>query len=262
MFRMRPSRVLAKLRAGKVAYCFQHNFTDPRSVDLAGLFNFDCHWLGMEHTSRDWAALEAQIYAAKSHGADTLVRVTRGSYSDYIKPLELDASGIMVPHVMSAADARQVVRWTRFHPIGRRPVDGGNADGAYCNMEFGEYIRQANEQRFVAIQIEDPEPMEELDEICSVQGIDLIFFGPGDFSHGMGVPGELDHPKVREARRRVAEAARAHGKFAGTTATIEYAEELVRMGYLFLSVGADVLAVGQYCQKIASRLGLLNDPGC
>ncbi len=67
--------------------------------------------------------------AAKVFDVDAIVRVPRGSYSDMIRPLELDAAGIMVPHVMSAEDARQVVRWTRFAPVGLRPLDGGNADG-------------------------------------------------------------------------------------------------------------------------------------
>jgi len=259
MFKMRPSRVLRKLRANEVAYCFKHNLNDPRSVDLAGLFGFDCHWLCMEHSSGDWSAIEAQIYAAKSRNTDTVVRVPRGPYSDYIKPLELDATGIMVPHVMNAREARAVVRMTRFHPLGRRPIDGGNADGGYCNVDLHEYLRQSNEEHFVAVQIEDPEALDELDAICAVEGIDIIFFGPADFSHGIGAPGEFDHPMVREARLRIAEAARAHGKFAGTVASPESARECADMGYLFLAVGADVIGISDYCMKIASRLGLLPD---
>ena len=252
MISMRPSRVLKKLRDGGVALSFKNNLSDPRVTDIAAMSGFDCVWICMEHIGLSWPAVEAQIYAAKSWDVDVLVRVPRGSYSDCIKPLELDAAGIMVPHVMSVEDARNVVRMTRFHPIGRRPVDGGNADGRYCNMPFTDYIRQANEQRFVIVQIEDPEPMDDLDAICAVEGIDMIFFGPGDFSHGIGAPAQMDHPRVVDARKRVAEAAIKHGRFAGTTGGLDNVEDLVKLGYRFVNIGADVLAISEYCKNIVS----------
>ncbi|MGC8861775.1 MAG: HpcH/HpaI aldolase family protein [Armatimonadota bacterium] len=251
--RIRPSRVLRKLRAGGAVSCFKLNLSCARAAQIAAALGFDCVWTDMEHTATQWSDVEKQIMAAKAHDADVMVRVPRGSYSDYIKPLELDAAGIMVPHCMSLADAQFVVRTTRFHPIGRRPVDGGNADGLYCNIPFREYIQQANKERFVAIQIEDPEPLAELDRIASLEGIDMIFFGPGDFSHGIGVPGELDHPQVREIRRRVAKVALANGKFAGTMGSPENLAELLDMGYRFINMGADVLGLSAYCRELVAE---------
>jgi 4-hydroxy-2-oxoheptanedioate aldolase len=250
---MRPSRVLAKLRAGKMATCFKLNLADARVVEIAAMAGFDCVWSDTEHVPNDLAVIEKGIWAAKAHDTDVLVRVARGSYSDYIRPLELDAAGIMVPHVMSLADAKNVVRMTRFHPIGRRPADGGNADGAYCNIEFVDYLKQANEQRFVVVQIEDPEPLAELDAIAALPGIDMLFFGPGDFSHSIGAPGVWDHPQLVAARCRVAATARAHGKFAGTVASPANRQELQEMGYRFLSMGADVVGLSQYCQTIMAE---------
>ncbi|MCE5250206.1 aldolase [bacterium] len=247
---MRRSKVLHKLRSGEVVNCFKLNLADGRAAEIAAIAGFDCIWVCMEHVANDWEVIEKQIWASKSYDTDVMVRVSRGGYSDYVRPLELDASGIMVPHLMSVEDARQVVRMTRFHPVGRRPVDGGNADGAYCSIEFREYLRQANEERFVVVQIEDPEPLEELDAIASVDGIDMLFFGPGDFSHGIGVPGEWNHPKILEARKRVVEAALAHGRFAGTVGGLWNLEELIAMGYRFINLGADVLALNEYAGKL------------
>jgi 4-hydroxy-2-oxoheptanedioate aldolase len=250
---MRASRVLAKLRAGEVANCFKLNLADARAMEIAAMAGFDCLWPDMEHVPNDLAVIEKGIYAAKSQNVDVMVRVARGSYSDYVRPLEMDAAGIMVPHVMSLADAKAVVRMTRFHPIGRRPVDGGNADGAYCGIEFVEYLKQANEQRFVVMQIEDPEPLAELDAIAALPGLDMLFFGPGDFSHGIGAPGQWDHPRLLEARRRVAEAAVKHGKFAGTVASPSNLDELIALGYRFLSMGADVVGLAQYCASVMAE---------
>lgn len=250
---MRESRVLKKLRAGEVASCFKVNIGDGQVSELVAMTGFDCIWIDQEHQGQDWSVVSAHIWATKSQGADIMVRVPRGSYSGYVKPLELDATGILVPHCMGLEDAKNVVKMTRFHPLGLRAIDGGNADGAYTNLEFSEYLRQANQQRFVALQIEDPEPLDELDEIAALDGVDMLFFGPGDFSQAIGAPGEWNHPRLVDARKRVAEACRKHGKFAATTGPIDRLEEFVSMGYQFVSVGADVLGISTYCHGLVSR---------
>jgi len=251
MTEMRRSRVLAKLRAGKLAGCVKLNLGDPRVAEIAAASGVDCIWIDLEHVGNDLREVENQIRAAKVFDVDTVVRVPRGSYSDLVRPLEMDATGIMVPHVMSARDARQVVWQTRFHPVGRRPLDGGNADGAYCTIPPDEYTRQANRERFLIVQIEDPEPMAELDEIARVEGIDVILFGPGDFSHGIGCVGRLDDPRVVEAERRIAETALRHGKFAGAVAGLDTLPAKLALGYRFINVGADVLALTDYFGRIA-----------
>ena len=247
--KMRPSRVLKKLRDGDVVSCFNVHL-DAQVSEIAGLAGFDCLWIDNEHMAQDYSNIQAHIWAAKSHDVDVMVRVSRGSYSDYIKPLELDASGIMVPHLMGIEDARKVVQMTRFHPIGRRPLDGGNADGGYATFNYTDYCPQANKERFVIVQIEDPEPLDDLDSIAALDGIDMLFFGPADFSQGIGAPGDWNHPRLIEARKRVAEVAVKHGKFAGTPGNTDNLDELVEMGYRFIVIGADVIGVGAYCRQL------------
>jgi len=250
---MRPSRVLAKLRAGEVARLFKTNLSDARATEIASMVGFDGIWADMEHVPNDWQVIEHQIRAAKCYNVDVMVRVARGGYSDYIRPLELDASGIMVPHIMSLEDAKKVVHMTRFHPIGRRPMDGGNADGAYCAIDLLDYFKQANDQRFLCVQIEDPEPLDDLEKIASLDGIDVIFFGPGDFSQGIGAPAQFNHPKVIETRKRIAEVCKAKGKIAGTVGSPANLDQLIEMGYRFISMGADVIGLYQYCQGVMAE---------
>ncbi len=251
--KMRPSRVLRKLRAGEVVSCVKTNLTDGRVAEIAGIVGFDCLWTCMEHIPTDWSAIERQIWAAKAHDMDVVVRVARSSYSDYIRPLQMDAAGIMVPHVMSAEDAREVVRLTRFQPIGRRASDRGNADGAFCQIDFNEYIQQANKERFIILQIEDPEPLDELEAIAAVDGYDMLLFGAADFSHGIGVPAQMDDPRVVAARQRVAEVATANGKFAGIPAAIQDIPDLVAMGYRFFNLAADVVSLGMHWGQVLAQ---------
>jgi 4-hydroxy-2-oxoheptanedioate aldolase len=248
--KMRESRVLKKLRSGENASCIKINLANAQVTELAALTGFDCIWLDQEHCGQDWAVINSQIWSAKAWNADTLVRVPRGSYSDLVKPLEMDATGIMVPHVMSLQDAKNIVRMTRFHPLGRRAIDGGNADGGYTNVDFNEYLQQANEQRFVILQIEDPEPLKELEAIADLEGYDMLFFGPGDFSQGIGAPGQWDHPEILAARKKVAEVANKYGKIAATTGGVQKLKEFTDMGYKFISVGADVVGLSVYFKDL------------
>ena len=256
---MRKSKVLQKLRNGDNVNCIKINLADPRVCEMAALAGFDCVWVDQEHISQDWSALEASVWATKAHNTDLLVRVPRGAYNSYIKPLELDATGIMVPHIMSLADAKEIVHHTRFHPVGRRAIDGGNADGGYTAVDFNQYLKEANEQRFVILQIEDPEPLEELEAIAALPGYDMLFFGPGDFSQGIGAPGVFDHPKLIETRKRIAELANKHGKFAGTVGGPGNCKELNAMGYQFVSIGADVVGLKNYFNDLLKQISPSKD---
>ena len=252
---MRRSRILAKLRAGEVVTCTKLNTSDPRVAEIAAMSGFDSLWICMEHVPNTLHDVENQVRAAKMYDVDTIVRVPRGCYSDLIRPLEMDAAGIMIPHVMSADEARAIVRQTRFAPLGLRPLDGGNSDGAFTTIPGPEYMQQANHGRVVIVQIEDPEAMTQLDEIAAVEGIDMLLFGPGDFSQAIGAPYQLDHPEIADASRRVVDAARRHGKFAGTIADLNTYQRRVDEGYRFVSVSADVVLLAEGFARIAAAIG-------
>ncbi len=253
MFHMRESRVLRQMRAGKVATCTKLNLSDPRAAEIAAMCGFDCIWIDLEHVPNSMTCVEDAVRAAKGYDVDVLTRVSKGCYSDICRPLEADSTGVMVPHLMSLEEAKQIAYFTKFHPIGRRPIDGGNADGKYCLVSVADYIKEANEQRFTVVQIEDPEPLSELEEICALPGIDMIFFGPADFSQGIGHP-LGDSPEIEKTQRLVAKTARKHGKFAGTVGSPANFDKLVEMGYTFINTGADVVALWQYFQDVASKV--------
>lgn len=252
----RPSRILHLLSQGHFPTVQKINLSDPRVIEIAGLSGVDAVWLCTEHVPNDWISIENQIRAARIHDIDALVRVARGSYSDYIKPLEANATGIIVPHVTTKEEAQQIVEWVRFHPVGKRPIDGGNSDGEYCFMPIDEYVAHSNKERIIILQIECPEAIENLEEIASVPGFNGLMFGPGDFSHRIGKAGKLDAPEVVAARRKVAEAARSNNKFAMTSGMPRPFTELASEGYQVFGIGADVVALSKFIQQ---RLALVHD---
>lgn len=254
-FALRQSRVLRKIRDGKVARMLKLNTSDPKVAEIFASAQPDAIWLCMEHVGAGWSDIEHQIRAARIHDVDTVVRVARGSYSDYVRALELDAAGLIVPHVMNEEDATKVRDCTKFHPLGKRAVDGGNADAQFTRVGLLDYMQQANEERFVCHQIEDPEAVENLDAIAEVDGVDCLFFGPGDYSVALGIPGQLDHPDIENARRRVAEVARKNDKIAATVCSLPNIGTYADMGYNFLSVGADVVALINYADAAMAAFG-------
>ena len=245
----RSSRVLKRLRGGQLSTVFKVNLSEPRVIEIAGLCGVDAVWLCTEHVPNDWVGLENQIRAARVHNVDALVRVGRGSYSDYIRPLEADATGIIVPHVASADEARQIVDWVRFRPVGNRALDGGNIDGQFCMLPLDQYLEHSNSERILILQIESPEALENVEAIAAVPGFDGLLFGPGDFSHRIDKPGQLDHPRVVAGRKRVAAAARAHGKFAMSAGLIAPFPDLVSEGYSLFGIGADVVGLSAYIKQ-------------
>ena len=249
MIMPRKSRVLEKMRAGKKALSYKLNLADPRAAEIAAMSGFDAIWICQEHVPTDHSTMCNQILAAKAYDCDCIVRVAKGCYSDYIRPLEADASGIMIPHLMSLEEAEEIVHTVRFAPIGLRPLDGGNADGLYCKLPCKDYLEFCNKNRLVIVQIEDPEPLSELDKICKLPGIDMIFFGPGDFSQAIGDPGNFANPEIAKTRKLIVETAHKYGKFAGTV-SVPSLKDCYEEGYDFVNCGADVAAIGVNCEAI------------
>ncbi len=252
--RVRRSLVLQKARAGQVVSMLKLNLVDPRVVELAALAGADCAWLCNEHVPNHWLNMENQIRAARVHDMDTVVRVEKGSYSDLLKPFEADATGIMVPHVTTADEARELVSKLRFRPLGNRALDGGGLDGAFCQLPMADYLRQANEERFLIFQIESPEALENVEAIAAVPGFDMLLFGAGDFAHLTGHLDNMGHPDILAARKRIGEAARKHGKFAALAGIPGPLETLRAEGYSIFCAGADVVGLADYFRKAVEKL--------
>ena len=120
-------------------------------------------------------------------------------------------------------------------------MNGGNLDGDYGRIPMAEYARRSNRETFVAIQIENAEALEHVEEIARVPDVDLLFVGPADLSQALGLTGQLDHPRCLSAIDRVAEACAGAGVAWGTVALgPDFARRMVGRGCLMLELGGDI----------------------
>ncbi len=237
---MRQSRILREQREGILSSSVKLNFSNPDCVEIAGLVGFSAVWICMEHCAASWSDISHVVRAAKIHDVDVIVRVSKGSYSDYVKAFECDATAVMVPHVTSAREAAAVVEMCRFQPLGRRAVDGGNADGSYCTVPVKDYLANGNQEKFLALQIESPEGLEAVEDIAAVGGYEFLMLGPGDFAHRIGLEPGVHSPAVEAARTRVEAAARKFGKKGIAVGVSGTPQEVKDKGYGIVNLTSDV----------------------
>lgn len=244
---MRPNRILARLREGGAALVASPSSYDaPKIVELLGLLDFDGVWIDMEHMDYGYDHVFNMALACRATRTEAMVRIRRGEYWSYSRALECGATGLMVPHCRSGADAAEIVRWSKFHPAGMRGMDGVEPAARYGLTPMADYMAQANAETFLAVQIEDREAVDDIDAIAATPGVDILFIGPGDLTQSYGVPLQTRHDLILRAIDRVAEAAARHGKWWGLPVpSAEVAAQYAEQGARFFACGAAVILLQQ-----------------
>jgi 2-dehydro-3-deoxyglucarate aldolase/4-hydroxy-2-oxoheptanedioate aldolase len=240
------ARLKAALVQGKLVrvFCVGH-LCSPKMIEIIGQQGgYDAVWLDQEHIALPLAQIEEAARAAKGCGLDSFVRLVASDYAAVMRPLEAGAGGIMAAQVRSASQVEEIVRWAKFFPRGTRGFNSSGADGRYGTVPMGDYLKQANAETFVAIQIEHRDAVDDVEAIAAVKDVDVLFIGPADLTISMGIPGEWSHPRFWEAVERVARAAGNHGiHWAMLPFDASSARRCLDLGCRMLSLGMDVWMV-------------------
>lgn len=243
---MRNSRVRHRWRTGNPVLATVAHFHDPQSAELIGLLGIDCLWIDLEHQPLGINQLESMVRAARVSDMDVMARPGKGEFQRLARLLEAGASVIMYPRCESADEAREVVRAAKFPPLGERGLFTASPDNPYCLTPLTEYLKTANDETVLLAQIESPQAVTQSRAIAEVEGIDMLFFGPGDFSLMAGVPGQFDSEVVRAAIEETATQALAAGKRFGTLVTnLAQAKRALDLGASLLTYGGDLHFVRQ-----------------
>lgn len=237
------SKLKEKLKENRLVRVFcVGQLCHPKLVEMYGLAGgFDAVWLDQEHAGLTIPQIEEAARAARGVGLDSFVRLAATDYATVMRPLEAGAGGVMAAQVRSARETADVVRWAKFHPQGLRGLNATGVDGRYGTMKLADYLRTANAETFVAIQIEHAEAVAEVEKIAAVPEVDLLFIGPADLSQSMGITGQWDHPQLWQAIERTAKAAAAakiHWAILPSSPAV--ARRCVDLGCKMLSVALDM----------------------
>jgi 4-hydroxy-2-oxoheptanedioate aldolase len=172
-----------------------------------------------EHSTLDLGDCENLVRAAELRGVTPLVRVPTNQSHVILRFLDTGAQGVQVPMVNSAAEAEMAVSAAKFGPRGSRGLAGTRAADYGQTTPFGEYVKVANAETLLIFQIETAEALREVSNIARTDGVDVVFIGPTDLSLSLGVPGQPEHPRVREAAEKIATEVAQAGKILGAFAT-------------------------------------------
>ena len=239
---MRKSKTLARIRNNQTVRmcCLGHYM--PFFVKQAAHFGFDCIWLDLEH--RNFSDRDVQALLAYSHlyDIDIMVRPATLEKTRLYRYLEDGAAGLMIPHVNTAEKARMLVDAVKFPPIGDRGLDGAGLDADFYVGDTDSFVKQANEETFLVVQIETLQAVQNVDEIASVPGVDGLFIGPGDLGLRMKI--DPSQGTLESAYDRVANACKRHGKAWGAPAgTPEILKQRQKQGGQLLNHGGEFGAI-------------------
>ncbi len=205
---MRASKALRKLRDGRcVRVCALGHYL-PFYVRHAAHCGFDAVWLDLEHRAMDAREVQALLALCHRFDIDCMVRAPTQERTRLYRYFEDGAAGLLMPLVADAAEARRLVEAVKFPPLGNRGLDGAGLDADFMLAADG-FPAAANRETFVAVQIETLPALEAVAEIAAVDGVDVLFVGPGDLGLRLGLT--ESGPSLDEAVERVAAAAAAHG---------------------------------------------------
>ena len=243
-----------KLNDGEAVFGPFMKTSDPAYVEAAGYAGFDFVILDMEHAPFTYKNLEDLVRAAEISGTFPIIRAQNSSDIFISKALDIGALGVQVPHITNAAEAESCISASKFHPAGQRGMDPFVRAARYSSIPREKYFSQANET-LVILQLEGKEAIDNLDEIMSVDGIDILFIGPYDLSQSMGVPGQVSHPSVIGHMETIVNRAREKGIVVGTfTDTLESARMWKEAGIQYISYAVDLAIFTDACKDLLKHL--------
>ena len=213
----------------------------PAAAEIVARAGYDWAIVDLEHGLGSVADLHAQLLAVQTTPTAAIVRVPSVERLRIDRALDLGADGIMLPQVRTVAEARDGVSWLRYPPAGVRGVALTTRGAGYQAVDHPDVAARVNGSILGVFQVESPEAVAAADELAALDGVDVLFVGPADLSHAMGIPGQITHPEFTAALDTVIAACRRHGKAAGILLKDASTVGASRArGFTFLGVGSDV----------------------
>ena len=252
-----PTGLKAKIRRGELVLGTWITINSPDVVDALSDLPLDWVVIDLEHGPLDIGDLQTLIMPLRSGSVAPLARVPWNDHVWVKRVLDVGVVGVVAPWVNSREDAEALVRYSTYPPRGVRGV--GPRRASRYGLKLREYVeRFEREERVLVAQIETREAVERVEEIVSIEGIDVAFIGPLDLSFNLGIPLQLNHEKLREAMKKVLKACERHDVTPGIFApTPEDAKARAEEGFRFIAINMDINALTEYYKNALEKLGRL-----
>jgi len=244
-----------RLQAGETVFGPFAIVPSPTLIETLGHAGMDFVIIDTEHGPISIQAAEDLCRAAQGVGVAPIIPVGENHPWLILRALDIGAAGVQVPQITTKEEAEAVVRASKYAPLGQRGLSVFTRAGDYDGRRGTDYTRQANEETLVIIHIEGVEGVRNLDQVLTVKGLDVIFLGPYDISQSLGIPGQVEDPRVerllREASRKARDAGMAVGSYAKDVA---FAKKLMAMGVQYVSILVDATIYLYACRDIVKQV--------
>ena len=249
--------ILEKFRRGEPSLGIISHLLSAPAIEVLAYTGMDYVLIDLEHSPIGAEHAAQLVGVAQGAGLAPLVRVDGIERSPILKMLDAGAAGLVVPQLETVEQARKLVGYAKFAPLGNRGYcptrDGGWGSGSCYERGMDGYMAEANASTLLIPQCETAGCLEHIEEIAAVEGVDGIFIGPFDLSIALGIPGQFGDPLLTEGIERVRRACAAAGKlcimYAGSG---EAAKRYFDQGFPSVAAGLDIEVLKLAVRGIAS----------
>jgi 2-keto-3-deoxy-L-rhamnonate aldolase RhmA len=248
---MKTNSTREKLRNGGTCIgTMVREIRSPQIVQLLAACGWDFVIVDTEHGFLDMQAVADFSAVARREEVTLIARVPDNLYHLLARPLDVGVEGVLCPRVDSREEAEQIVMAVKYAPVGDRGVSISGVATGYRAMSTRAYLDYSNANSMIAVQIESTLALENVGEILAVEGIDAAFIGPEDLSQSMGIPGEIQHPRMLEAYQHVIDAANRHSVAPGMHfRDLEMMKEWMGKGMRFVAYKTDFRLLQEVSQN-------------
>lgn len=191
-------------------------FDNPEVAKLIKVIGFDFFIVDSEHGNMDYGTVANMFAVAREAGIPAFVRIPEVRREVILKYMEIGAKGLLLPNTETVEQAKKLVEYSKYYPLGNRGVSLMRGHTGFEKPESAtDYMKETNEETILMVQIESPTGVKNIEEILDVEGIDAAFIGPNDLSQSMGIMGQTDRPEFIDAVDKVIAAAKSKQKYSG-----------------------------------------------
>ena len=252
---IKENQIKKGLKEGKSYFGTFVKIPDPSAVEVLALSGLDFIVIDNEHTVMSTESTQNLIRAANIYNLVVSVRVKKNDAAEILQALDSGAYGVQVPQTNSKSDVEQVVSSVKYAPLGSRGYAASQRSASYGFMDAAEYARLSNENTLVSCYCETKAAIDNLDEMLSVNELDILFIGPFDLSQALGVTGRPRDPVVMKAIREITAKALKAKKAVGIIASdIEQTKQWLDMGIQYIVISSDL---GMIASQAKAFIGAL-----
>lgn len=245
-----------RIKNGEVVLGIFYKLNSPTATEIIGWSGVDFIVADCEHSAIGYESAENIVRAGEASGLATVIRVPCASEEHIFHALDSGAAGVQIPNITTVEQCQTSVSAAKYFPLGTRGLSRQTRNAMYGIWKDGEqtYTETANEASLVVVHIENREMVEEIEAICQLPQVDVVFIGPADLSQSLGIPGKTNDPQVVALAEKVIETANRHGKCAGINVTNQSAaQKYVKMGARYILYSSDTAMLAKGLQNLVKE---------